>query len=65
MSAEGHKSKYAAKKESGRQMYGPGCCAHRITAAQIAAHRRSDRRFVKDPEPQIAWSENEGEQSWP
>lgn len=25
-------SKYAAKKESGNQMYGPGCCAHKRKA---------------------------------
>lgn len=24
------KSKYDAKVKSGRQMYGPGCCAHRV-----------------------------------
>lgn len=26
----GKRSKYAAKKEAGNQMYGPGCCAHSV-----------------------------------
>lgn len=33
-------SSYAAKKMAGKQMYGPGCCAHRITSEQIASNRR-------------------------
>ena len=24
------KSRYAQKKRSGKQLYGPGCCAHKI-----------------------------------
>jgi hypothetical protein len=26
----GHTSKYAQKVRAGNQMYGPGCCAHRV-----------------------------------
>jgi len=29
------KSHYAQKRDSGQQMYGPGCCAHKVTDAQI------------------------------
>ncbi len=39
------KSKYGMKRASGRQMYGPGCCAHAITPAQIeTAKREADKR---------------------
>lgn len=46
------KSKYAAKKESGQQMYGPGCCAnslhitgeHRARWAQACRERDYGRR---------------------
>lgn len=38
--SEATQSKYAAKKAAGNQMYGPGCCAHRITPAQLDANRR-------------------------
>lgn len=31
------KSRYAQKLESGMQMYGPGCCAHKLSAGQIQA----------------------------
>lgn len=47
MSEVAHKSKYAAKKESGRQMYGPGCCAHSVTASQVAAARAKAK--LSDP----------------
>ena len=30
---------YAAKRESGNMMYGPGCCAHSVTQAQMNAAR--------------------------
>lgn len=44
-------SRYSAKRNSGRQMYGPGCCAHRVTATQILANRERvaerDRREGK------------------
>ena len=32
------KSRYATKRESGRMMYGPGCCAHNLV---ITAERRA------------------------
>lgn len=38
--AETHQSKYAQKRNLGRQMYGPGCCAHRISIEQVTANRR-------------------------
>jgi len=28
--ARGKRSRYAEKQARGQQMYGPGCCAHRI-----------------------------------
>lgn len=37
------KSKYARKVKAGNQMYGPGCCGHRIKDEQIAAARRNAR----------------------
>jgi hypothetical protein len=30
------KSGYAAKLAIGNQMYGPGCCAHKVTDTQVA-----------------------------
>ena len=42
------KSKYATKRESGKMMYGPGCCGHKISDEKIAAMKRaaaSARRF--------------------
>jgi hypothetical protein len=38
------KSKYAQKRDGGQQMYGPGCCAHKITDAQIANAKDRARR---------------------
>ena len=32
------KSRYATKRESGRMMYGPGCCAHKLV---ITGERRA------------------------
>lgn len=40
------KSRYAAKRDGGQQMYGPGCCAHGINEGQIAAARRRARDFA-------------------
>jgi hypothetical protein len=37
------KSRYAAKKEQGDMMYGPGCCAHTVSAAQVAAAKQRAR----------------------
>lgn len=34
------KSRYAKKFRNGNQMYGPGCCAHSITQAQVDAAKR-------------------------
>jgi hypothetical protein len=36
-------SPYAKKVQRGEQMYGPGCCAHKVTDAQIAAARKRAR----------------------
>lgn len=38
------KSKYSEKKARGNQMYGPGCCAHTITSAQITAAKDAARK---------------------
>lgn len=50
--SERKKSRYAEKKESGKQMYGPGCCAHSITMAQIEKRKaecRRDQHFLWTP----------------
>lgn len=41
---ERKKSSYAMKKSRGNMMYGPGCCAHTITAAQIQAAKEEARK---------------------
>lgn len=33
------KSKYREKVESGKQMYGPGCCAHKLTPERMRSIR--------------------------
>lgn len=33
------KSGYAEKVRRGEQMYGPGCCGHRLTEQQVRAHK--------------------------
>jgi len=30
------RSQYTEKRESGKMMYGPGCCANKITDAQVS-----------------------------
>ena len=40
MSEQRAKSKYAQKVASKKQVYGPGCCAHTISEAQVAAAKR-------------------------
>lgn len=37
---ESGQSRYKEKQMRGEQMYGPGCCAHKLTAAQIDAAKR-------------------------
>lgn len=37
------KSKYAEKRERNNMMYGPGCCAHTVTPAQIQEAKRIAR----------------------
>ena len=50
------KSKYREKVEAGNQMYGPGCCAHKVPPAQIerrkqeAAARGHFRESYKGPQ---------------
>lgn len=41
-------SKYAEKKNSGRMMYGPGCCAHTVSVSQIEAARVRMRQRERD-----------------
>jgi hypothetical protein len=38
------RSRYAMKVRAGQQMYGPGCCGHRITETQVREHRAELRR---------------------
>jgi hypothetical protein len=48
------KSKYAEKRDGGNQMYGPGCCAHKVTDAQVAAGKERARargHFDAPPRP--------------
>ena len=43
---------YAAKQARGNQMYGPGCCAHKITSHQVqAAKEKAYKRghFIGTP----------------
>lgn len=35
----GGASRYKAKVDAGNQMYGPGCCGHKITQQRIEAAR--------------------------
>lgn len=39
------KSKYAQKVRSGNQMYGPGCCAHKISRERVLVAKRGDLTF--------------------
>lgn len=38
--ASGQESEYAKKVAAGNQMYGPGCCAHKVSPSQIAAAKK-------------------------
>lgn len=42
--SEKRESKYAKKKRRDKMMYGPGCCAHSVTAAQIQAAKDAARK---------------------
>jgi len=51
------RSRYAEKKASGKQLYGPGCCANSLPAAAIQAAKdrayragQGHRRFAPPPE---------------
>jgi hypothetical protein len=35
------RSKYGEKREAGNQMYGPGCCAHKVTDSQVQKAREA------------------------
>jgi len=37
-------SKYGQKRTSGKMMYGPGCCAHTISADQVRKAKEEARR---------------------
>lgn len=39
---KGRESKYSKKVASGKQMYGPGCCGHKLTPQRMAAIRRDN-----------------------
>lgn len=50
------KSKYAQKRDGGQQMYGPGCCAHKIMDSQIAtAKDRARRNGHFDTPPRVVF----------
>lgn len=40
----GGKSRYATKLMSGKMMYGPGCCGHTRSPAQVEAAKEEARR---------------------
>lgn len=42
LNAKGKKSKYAAKVAAKNQMYGPGCCAHRVKLSNGATYELLD-----------------------
>lgn len=44
--ARGKRSKYAAKVASGRQLYGPGCCAH--TTKVVRSYNGVSEDFLQD-----------------
>lgn len=39
LKARNSESRYAAKLARGRQMYGPGCCANKVTDEQVRKTR--------------------------
>lgn len=43
----GQESKYAKKRNSGKMMYGPGCCAHTIGEKQIRDARARARGYAE------------------
>lgn len=65
------KSRYAEKKDSGKQMYGPGCCGHSITAGAIEKVKQAARdrrhfawtpgRELEDQKRQEFWSKKKQE----
>lgn len=44
-SAISKESAYGKKRNAGNQMYGPGCCAHKLTDAQVARATRHAQFF--------------------
>ena len=51
-------SKYAQKRSRPESMmYGPGCCAHAVTAAQVERAKTEARRRESHPIP--AWALDE------
>ncbi len=53
-------SHYAEKRARGNQMYGPGCCAHKISEDRVAAARERARRngaYDRRPAPLAATGE--------
>lgn len=48
MTAERAKSKYAQKRESGKMMYGPGCCAHKTVITQEIRDKWRAKRDERD-----------------
>lgn len=41
-------SKYATKRESGKMMYGPGCCANKMSDGQLASAKARRAQEWKD-----------------
>lgn len=60
MSAQRQKSKYATKRDSGKQMYGPGCCGHKLTLQQLDRYRaevREARHYMWTPGNNFDWQD--------
>ncbi len=60
MSSQKPKSKYASKVSSGKQMYGPGCCAHTVTSSRIEAAKEAARDAPR-PRPKFYTKPNQRE----
>lgn len=45
------KSKYKAKVDAGKQMYGPGCCSHKLTMQRMDAIRKENGTLGRPGNP--------------
>jgi hypothetical protein len=45
---KGRESKYAKKVKEGKQMYGPGCCAHKLTPERMRSIRIANGTLYRE-----------------